>query len=83
MPTISYRISFHHQDGTPTEEQWFNDAHDAWQAFRLFAEPRRLWRRYLVGNPRFVLLALRQWITRRPAPLGQVTRRPAGARETT
>ena len=39
MPTISYRITFHHQDGTPYEEQFFNDAHDAWQAFRLFAEP--------------------------------------------
>jgi len=39
MPTISYRITFHHQDGTPHEEHWFNDAHDAWQAFRLFAEP--------------------------------------------
>jgi N-acetylglucosaminyldiphosphoundecaprenol N-acetyl-beta-D-mannosaminyltransferase len=26
--------------------------------FRFFQEPRRLWRRYLVQNPRFVLLAL-------------------------
>lgn len=42
--------------------------------FRLCAEPRRLWRRYLVGNPRFVLLVLRQWITRRPAPLCEVVR---------
>ena len=25
-------------------------------AFRLAAEPRRLWRRYLVHNPRFVVL---------------------------
>ena len=40
--------------------------------FRLCAEPRRLWRRYLIGNPRFILLVLRQWITRRPAPLGHV-----------
>ena len=40
--------------------------------FRLCAEPRRLWRRYLSGNPRFILLVLRQWITRRPAPLGRV-----------
>ncbi len=38
--------------------------------FRLCAEPRRLWRRYLIGNPRFILLVLRQWLTRRPAPLG-------------
>ncbi len=29
-------------------------------AFRLLAEPRRLWRRYLKHNPRFVVLAARQ-----------------------
>jgi N-acetylglucosaminyldiphosphoundecaprenol N-acetyl-beta-D-mannosaminyltransferase len=29
--------------------------------FRLLMEPRRLWRRYLLGNPRFVALVLRQW----------------------
>lgn len=29
--------------------------------FRLLMEPRRLWRRYLVGNPRFVALVFRQW----------------------
>ena len=51
--------------------------------FRLIAEPRRLWRRYLVGNPRFVLLVLRQWITRHPAPLGEVLRRPVGAQKET
>lgn len=40
--------------------------------FRLAMEPRRLWRRYLIGNPRFIFLVLRQWITRRPAPLGSL-----------
>lgn len=44
--------------------------------FRLAVEPRRLWRRYVVGNPRFVALMLRQWLTGRPAPLGQVTEHP-------
>ena len=29
--------------------------------FRLLMEPRRLWRRYLIGNARFVLLVLGQW----------------------
>lgn len=29
--------------------------------FRLILEPRRLWRRYLLGNPRFIALVLRQW----------------------
>lgn len=28
-------------------------------AFRLLQEPRRMWRRYLIGNPRFLLLFLR------------------------
>ena len=42
--------------------------------FRLCAEPRRLWRRYLLGNPRFIALVLRQWLTGRPAPLGEVYR---------
>ena len=30
--------------------------------FRLLAEPRRLWRRYLVGNPRFVVRFAREWL---------------------
>ncbi len=39
--------------------------------FRLVMEPRRLWRRYLLGNPRFLLLLLHQWLTGRPVRLGQ------------
>jgi N-acetylglucosaminyldiphosphoundecaprenol N-acetyl-beta-D-mannosaminyltransferase len=30
--------------------------------YRLAREPRRLWRRYLFGNTRFILLVLRQWM---------------------
>jgi N-acetylglucosaminyldiphosphoundecaprenol N-acetyl-beta-D-mannosaminyltransferase len=33
--------------------------------FRLAMEPRRLWRRYLIGNTRFVLLVIRQWMHER------------------
>ena len=36
-------------------------------AFRLAMEPRRLWRRYVIHNPRFVVLALLQLIRRRSA----------------
>ena len=80
---VAVGAAFNFHAGTvPQAPRWMMRCGLEW-LFRLFAEPRRLWRRYLVGNPRFVLLALRQWITRRPAPLGQVTRRPAGARETT
>ncbi len=32
--------------------------------FRLVSEPRRLWRRYLVGNSRFLYLLLRDWLLR-------------------
>jgi N-acetylglucosaminyldiphosphoundecaprenol N-acetyl-beta-D-mannosaminyltransferase len=30
--------------------------------FRLSAEPRRLWRRYLIGNLRFLRIIVRQWL---------------------
>ena len=30
--------------------------------FRLCMEPRRLWKRYLRNNPRFVYLVLKQWL---------------------
>jgi N-acetylglucosaminyldiphosphoundecaprenol N-acetyl-beta-D-mannosaminyltransferase len=33
---------------------------------RLVVEPRRLWRRYLLGLPEFALLVSRQWIETRP-----------------
>lgn len=36
--------------------------------FRLAIEPRRLWRRYVIGNPRFMWLVAKQWVTGRPAP---------------
>ena len=36
-------------------------------AWRLLLEPRRMWRRYLTGNTKFVLLTAREvWKTRRP-----------------
>ena len=36
--------------------------------FRLYWEPRRLWRRYILGNPLFLLRVMRQkWTRRRPA----------------
>jgi N-acetylglucosaminyldiphosphoundecaprenol N-acetyl-beta-D-mannosaminyltransferase len=35
-------------------------------AYRLFREPRRLWRRYLRYNPRFVVAFGRQWLRQRP-----------------
>jgi UDP-N-acetyl-D-mannosaminuronic acid transferase (WecB/TagA/CpsF family) len=31
-------------------------------AYRLGLEPRRLWRRYVLGNPAFVMRVLRQYL---------------------
>ena len=45
--------------------QWWQQHGLEW-LYRLFAEPRRLWRRYVIGNPRFVLLVLRQWLSGTP-----------------
>lgn len=33
--------------------------------FRLLSEPRRLWRRYLFGNTRFVVMVIRAIVHRR------------------
>jgi N-acetylglucosaminyldiphosphoundecaprenol N-acetyl-beta-D-mannosaminyltransferase len=42
---------------------WVQSSGLEW-AYRLAHEPRRLWRRYLIGNPRFAVLFTRQLITR-------------------
>ena len=60
-----------HAGRIPQAPRWMQRACLEW-LYRLCAEPRRLWRRYLVGNPRFLWLAARQWLTGRPAPLGSV-----------
>ncbi len=43
--------------------RWLLDHHLEWAA-RLCVEPRRLWRRYLVGNPLFLARVLRQRLAR-------------------
>jgi N-acetylglucosaminyldiphosphoundecaprenol N-acetyl-beta-D-mannosaminyltransferase len=43
---------------TPRGPRWLHQRQE-WLA-RLIIEPRRLWRRYLVGNPRFLWAVLRQ-----------------------
>ena len=41
--------------------QWMQRAGLEW-LHRLVSEPRRLWRRYLLQNPRFVYYAILQWL---------------------
>lgn len=45
---------------TPRAPHWMNRAGLEW-SYRLAVEPRRLWRRYILGNPRFLarIIALR------------------------
>jgi N-acetylglucosaminyldiphosphoundecaprenol N-acetyl-beta-D-mannosaminyltransferase len=50
--------------------QWTHKAGVEW-LYRLLHEPRRLWRRYLFGNTRFVLLVLRQWLAGSPRQSGE------------
>jgi N-acetylglucosaminyldiphosphoundecaprenol N-acetyl-beta-D-mannosaminyltransferase len=50
----------------PQAPRWMQDRGLEW-LFRLMTEPRRLWRRYLLNNPRFVALFLGQLLRRRVA----------------
>ncbi|HET9480602.1 MAG TPA: WecB/TagA/CpsF family glycosyltransferase, partial [Candidatus Polarisedimenticolia bacterium] len=54
----------------PRAPRWLQRAGLEW-LFRLVTEPRRLWRRYLVGNVRFLRIALAELLRRRPAPREQ------------
>jgi exopolysaccharide biosynthesis WecB/TagA/CpsF family protein len=43
----------------PRAPAWMNRAGVEW-AYRLAQEPRRMWRRYLIGNPLFLARVLRE-----------------------
>jgi exopolysaccharide biosynthesis WecB/TagA/CpsF family protein len=44
----------------PRAPRWMNRYGMEW-LYRLLLEPRRLWRRYVVGNPEFLLRVLEEW----------------------
>ena len=46
--------------------------------FRLAMEPRRLWRRYLIGNAQFIILVLGQWAREKIGAVRRMSKR-AGA----
>ncbi|MFL6215527.1 MAG: WecB/TagA/CpsF family glycosyltransferase [Blastocatellia bacterium] len=53
--------SFDHLSGRkPRAPHWMQRAGLEW-LYRLLSEPRRLWRRYLIGNTQFLRLVVRQW----------------------
>jgi N-acetylglucosaminyldiphosphoundecaprenol N-acetyl-beta-D-mannosaminyltransferase len=47
---------------TPRAPKWMQNSGLEW-LFRLSAEPRRLWRRYLIGNVQFLDIVGRQWLS--------------------
>lgn len=51
----------------PRGPRWMTDNGLEWLC-RLWYEPRRLWQRYLLGNPRFGLLVARQLLAERRGP---------------
>ncbi len=58
--TIGVGISFDYVAGTVKRApRWMQNAGLEW-LFRLFIEPRRLWKRYLLNDPKFFWLVLRQ-----------------------
>ncbi|HEX4006922.1 MAG TPA: WecB/TagA/CpsF family glycosyltransferase [Acidobacteriaceae bacterium] len=48
--------------------------------FRLAMEPTRLWRRYLIGNTKFIGLVLRQWAQERIGAVQRMSKRAAANR---
>lgn len=50
-----------HAGRVPQAPRWMQDRGLEW-LFRLAVEPRRLWRRYLKHNPRFVILVLLEFL---------------------
>jgi N-acetylglucosaminyldiphosphoundecaprenol N-acetyl-beta-D-mannosaminyltransferase len=63
----------------PRAPRWMQAAGLEW-AWRLWLEPRRLWKRYLVGNSRFLWLVARERL-RRQAAGGAGIAQTAGGRE--
>jgi N-acetylglucosaminyldiphosphoundecaprenol N-acetyl-beta-D-mannosaminyltransferase len=60
VTTAAVGAAFDFIAGTkPEAPDWMTRASLEW-AFRLMFEPRRLWRRYLFGNTRFLMLVMRE-----------------------
>ncbi|TGT17884.1 glycosyltransferase, partial [Mesorhizobium sp. M4B.F.Ca.ET.172.01.1.1] len=51
----------------PRAPLWLRRLRLEW-LFRLWIEPRRLWRRYIVGNPLFLWRVVRQKLSLGPRP---------------
>jgi len=54
----------------PRAPEWMRELRVEW-IYRLVQEPLRLWRRYLVGNPVFLLRIVAQWFGGARIPAAQ------------
>lgn len=61
LPIVCVGAAFDFVAGSSLEAPAFVQKVGAEWLFRLVSEPKRLWRRYLLGNPRFALIVLKQW----------------------
>jgi exopolysaccharide biosynthesis WecB/TagA/CpsF family protein len=62
MPILAVGAAFPFLAGTLRQAPtWMQDRGFEW-LFRLYMEPRRLWRRYLLLSPAYILLVLCQWL---------------------
>lgn len=65
IPAVAVGAAFDFAAGTVrTAPEWMQRAGLEW-VFRLLSEPRRLWRRYLFGNLRFIWSVLKHALARR------------------
>lgn len=63
IPIVPVGAAFDFWSGAVPEAPVFLHGSGFEWVYRLSREPRRLWRRYLVGNPRFVVSALRHRVS--------------------
>lgn len=64
-PCIGVGAAFDFLAGTSKEAPvWVQNSNFEW-LFRFASEPRRLWRRYLIGNVRFVVVAVKNLLNSR------------------
>jgi UDP-N-acetyl-D-mannosaminuronic acid transferase (WecB/TagA/CpsF family) len=62
VPILAVGAAFPFLAGTlRSAPEWMQDHGWEW-LFRLCSEPRRLWRRYLLLSPAYILLVLYQWL---------------------
>jgi N-acetylglucosaminyldiphosphoundecaprenol N-acetyl-beta-D-mannosaminyltransferase len=66
---IGVGAAFDFHAGTKTQAPYWMQRSGLEWFFRLLSEPRRLWRRYLINNPRFVLSVLLQIVGLRHYPI--------------